>query len=67
MISIPKLNSLQLDRLSEMMSNLGLIFFASMVIPFFTNTQISDPNIIVSGLVTSTGCIIGSLILLKGG
>ena len=62
-----RLNSFQLDRLSEILGNLGLVFFASLVIPIFTNTQIYDQNIIISGLITSAGCIIGSLILLKGG
>lgn len=62
-----RLNSVQLDRLSEILGNLGLVFFASLVILFFTTTQIIDTNVIVSGLITSAGCIIGSIFLLKGG
>ena len=61
-----KLNQHQLDRLSEILGNFGLLLFASMVIPVFTYAQI-DYFTILSGLITSIGSIIGSLLILKGG
>lgn len=63
---LPKLNSSQLDRLSEILGNLGLLLFASLVIPVFTHVQI-DHLTILSGVITSVACIIGSLLILKGG
>ena len=63
---IPKLNVSQLDRLSEILGNLGLVCFGTMVLPLFTKTQI-DLFTMLSGLVASILCVIVSITLLKGG
>lgn len=67
MIYSLRLNQSQLDRLSEILGNLGLIFFASLVLPVFQGSYSINLGIFISGLFSATGCVIGSLILLKGG
>lgn len=60
------LNKLQLDRLSEIFGNLGLLFLGSMVLPFLTG--IEKPNIILSGLglILSMISWSASILMLKG-
>lgn len=62
-----RLNSVQLDRLSEILGNLGLVFFASLVIPVIQGSYIVYLGTVVSGIISASGCVIGSLILLRGG
>ncbi len=67
MIYSLRLNQLQLDRLSEILGNLGLVFFASLVLPVFQGSYSINLGILISGVISAAGCVIGSLILLKGG
>jgi hypothetical protein len=60
------LNSHQLDRLSEFVSNLGLVFLASAVTPLFTGVDKANPFIVELGLTLTSGCVAVSLFLLKG-
>lgn len=62
-----KFNSLQLGRLSEILGNLALLFFASLVIPeLFGANQINFSRMIV-GFINGVACIIWSVIILRGG
>lgn len=60
---VPKFNERQLDRLSEVFSNIGLIFFASMVVPIFTDQ--SNILLMMIGFVTSLSFWIGSIYLIR--
>lgn len=51
----------QWERLSEILGNLGLVFFASVVLPYILE-QPKLPNVI-SGLVLAVGCWIASILL----
>jgi len=62
---LPVLNDSQKDRLSETATNIGLIFFASMVMPLFVSAEEFNLFTAISGLVISTGFIVGSLLILK--
>ena len=59
-----KLNSKQLDRLSEIIANAGILLLASLVIPSFTGTTLSSTMIAV-GFVSATLCFIISLYLVR--
>jgi len=59
-----KLNSKQLDRLSEIFANAGLVVLASLVLPYFTGTNINSSMILI-GLGLSIISLIVSLVLLK--
>ena len=60
------LNDSQLDRLSETLSNFGLLLFASMVIPAFTEAGKVDPFKVLLGWVGGLSSFVISLLLLKG-
>lgn len=62
---MPVLNDSQKDRISETFANIGLIFFASMVVPFFTAVEEIDTFKIVSGAIATTCFIFASLVVLK--
>lgn len=55
-----------MDRLSEIISNLGLIVFASLVLPVFSQQQYFDLLTLWMGGTVSFGCAILSLVILKG-
>ena len=61
-----KLNDSQIDRLSETLSNFGLLLFASMVIPVFTEIDKVDPFKVLLGLIGGLSSFGISLFLLKG-
>lgn len=61
-----KLTNIQLRQVAEFTANLGLVFFASAITPIFTAVDKVNPLLIISGLVLMMGCLIGSLIILKG-
>lgn len=61
---LPELNKLQIDRFSEFVSNLGLVFFASMVVPIFLGPTV-DAFMILTGILLSGFCLFISLLLLK--
>lgn len=60
------LNESQLDRLSETLSNFGLLLFASMVVPAFTKVEGVDEFTALLGLIGSLSSFVVSLSLLKG-
>jgi len=60
------LNDSQLERLSEFMSNLGLVFFASATTPLFVDVDKVKPFILVLGVFLTVTCLVMSLFLLKG-
>jgi len=60
------LNKPQLDRLSEFTANLGLVFLASVVTPLFTSIDKASLFIVGLGLTLTFGCVVVSLLLLKG-
>lgn len=60
------LSDSQLDRLSEFVANLGLVFFASAITPLFTGIDKTNFSIILLGLAMTVSCLIISLFLLKG-
>jgi len=58
-----KLNSEQLKFISEILGNLGLVFFVSMVVPAFNQTQ--DLFFIATGLVYAFMCWFFALVILR--
>lgn len=58
------LSESQLKLFAETLANIGLLFFASMVVPFFTGVQLAIGHIF-SGLIISTGFWIAALSLIK--
>lgn len=59
------LNDSQFDRLSEISGNLGLVFFASMVVPFLTRGEKIDTLLTAVGLMLSVAFWAISILLLK--
>lgn len=59
-----RLNDSQLDRLSEFLSNMALIFFASIITPFLTG-GVLNLFITTMGFLIAAGFFITSLIILK--
>lgn len=57
-----KFNQHQLDRFSEFVANLGLVFFASMVVPIFLGPTV-DAFMILTGILLSGFCLFISLLL----
>jgi hypothetical protein len=57
-------NKRQLDRLTEFISNVGVVFFATIITPFFTGNMINY-FIVIVGLGLSLLSIFISLFLLK--
>ena len=64
---MPRFNKAQLDRLSEILGNLALIFFSTLVLPVFTKDIHVDVLLSLTGLVVGAGCVVLSLVMLKGG
>jgi hypothetical protein len=62
---VPKLKESQLDRLSEFLANLSLVFFASMVIPLLISLEKFNIMTVVSGSVLTSITLIISLIILE--
>lgn len=65
MKSFGKLNNYQLDRLSEFTANLGLVFFAALVLPIFSGIDKVNYFNVVWGLALTTLCLIVSLFVLR--
>ncbi|MCJ7739889.1 hypothetical protein MUP32_01050 [Candidatus Microgenomates bacterium] len=64
---IANLSKTQLNRLSEILGNMSLVFLAAMVVPALSvDIQVKLP-VIMSGIFLTLACIYTSLILLKGG
>lgn len=61
-----KFNDKQLDRLSEISGNLGLLFLGTLVVPILTDQQEFDTIRLVLGMAYSLSYFLFSLILLKG-
>jgi hypothetical protein len=61
-----RFNQAQIDRLSELISNLSLVVFASLVLPVFSQQQYLEIPVLWMGGVVSLGCAILSLLILKG-
>lgn len=61
-----KLNTAQLDRLSEVLGNLSLVVLASLVFPTLIAEHHVDTVVFWTGIVASIGCAYLSLVLLKG-
>lgn len=59
-----KLNTRQLNRLSEFSNNIGIVFFATIITPAFSENML-DFSLIIVGLSLSFGAVIISLFLLK--
>ncbi|EKE14588.1 MAG: hypothetical protein ACD_12C00405G0006 [uncultured bacterium] len=59
-----KLNTKQLNRLSEFANNIGVVFFATIITPAFSKNML-DFSLIIVGLFLSFGSVVISLFLLK--
>lgn len=59
-------NEDQLDRLSEIFSNLGLLLLASMSIPVFTGGTKINFDIFLSGILAFLFCTVESMLLIGG-
>lgn len=59
-------NRSQIDRISEILGNLGLVTVASLILPSITDATY-EPIMIVSGIIITSICFISSITLLKGG
>jgi len=56
----------QIDRLSEILGNLGLLFFASIVIPALINSSNYSSGVLTSGIIATITCIFSSIFLAGG-
>lgn len=65
-MQFPRLNLKQLDRLSEIFGNLGLLILASMVFPIFTDSGEMESMVVSAGLVLFALCSLESLFLVGG-
>lgn len=59
------MNKTQLYRLSEFVSNLGLIFVGSVVAPIFSGVDEVNVFLVLLGLVLALLCLLVSLWLVK--
>ena len=59
-----QLNKLQVDRLSEFLANVSLVFFATMIAPLFAEGMVNWLIIPIGSFLT-IGFLIISLIILK--
>ena len=57
-------NKRQLDRLSEFLGNVGIVFFATIITPFFIGNMINY-SVVMIGLTLSLLSIFTSLYILK--
>lgn len=58
------LSDSQLKLTAETLSNIGIVFFASMVVPIFTGIG-TTPNIVLSGILLSIIFWFGSLFVIN--
>lgn len=63
-MSMITLNDNQLKQLAEFTSNLGLVFFATVITPIVTVDQV-NPFMITLGVVSTAGCLFTSLWILR--
>jgi hypothetical protein len=56
----------QIDRLSEILGNLGLLFFASIVIPTLVSSINYNSGVLTSGIIVTATCIFSSIFLAGG-
>lgn len=61
-----ELSDNQLDRLSEFCANLGLVFFAGLLLPIFSGIDKVKLSDIIVGASSTLASLIASLILSKG-
>jgi hypothetical protein len=59
-----KFNKFQLDRLSEYISNISLIFFATIITPLFSGAVVNY-SIIPVGMSLSISFLVISLLIIK--
>lgn len=59
-----KLTTKQLDRLSEFVNNIGVVFFATIITPAFSKNML-DFSLVIVGLFLSFGSVVISLFLLN--
>jgi len=52
--------------IAEVLGNLSIVFFASLISPIFTGEMLNG-SVLISGLVLAVGSFIISVHLLKGG
>ena len=60
------INNKQIDRISEIFSNVGLLILASMVFPIFTSVDKKDPYFLWIGVILFFICVFESLFLIGG-
>lgn len=59
-------NQKQLDRLSEIYANLGLLLLASISIPVFSGSKETSLHFFIAGIAIFLICMIASLSLIGG-
>lgn len=59
-----RLNKEQIDRISEFLANLALVFFTAMVLPLFAGIKV-DLFTLFAGVFLSSGFLVISLLILK--
>jgi hypothetical protein len=57
-------NKKQLDRLSEFLSNSGIVFFATIITQFFSGSMI-DYSLVIVGFLLTLLSVFTSLLILK--
>ncbi len=63
MVKFAKLSDAQLEFISEVLGNLGIVFFASMVVPILSGTK--DIFFVLQGAMYSFVCWILGLVILN--
>lgn len=64
-MTIPVLDNDQLDRLSEIFGNMGLVFLAALVVPVFTDVDRPPLFVVILGVVLTLLFFVISLVLLR--
>lgn len=65
MISSFRLNSAQIERISEIFGNLGLVFFAGLVVPILEGNTAINILVVTTGVGMALLCMYISIFLLQ--
>lgn len=61
-----KLNNSQLNRLSEILGNMGILFFASVTLPVLLGDKNPNPLLIIIGIFLTLASWFVSMLLIRG-
>ena len=65
MIMKTLLSNSQLDKLADVLINMGTVIFAVAVVPFFLKTEKIEPRVLFAGLALTFLCWSASIVLVR--